>query len=310
MALRSSIRAFVQPASNFVVLLACFCLAMWASFGRGQSNTDSTTAIESGPRLDQSARAKRRSIKKSAGVRELCALLAQELDASEFKEPMVLRDFLKKMTAHYRAVMGVEVLFRADQTAFLEEALDAPDIMVTSLSFPQIPRKQSGAQLLNFALAQTPARNAAFIARPGFVEITTIERLYPGALLSQRIAVHIQGRPLHLALDDLFDQTGVPVVLDRRVGILARTPISLHIARETSLGTIVFLMSETANLKMIILHDVIVITTPALAQQMLWEHFLRTYQLPDWVNRMGSCGELGEGRDGVQLFFPDKKLGG
>ena len=303
MALRSPIRAFAQLATNIVVFPACLWLAMCASYGRGQPDLDSTTTVEPG------ARAIHPSIKKNLGPHQLCELLSQELPVSEFKEPMVLKDFLEKMTAHYRAVMGVEVLFRADQSAFREDAPDAPDVMDTSLSLPQVPRIQSGAQLLNSALAQAPTRNAAFIARPGFVEITTIERTSPRALLSQRIAVNIQGRPLHLALDDLFEQTGVPVVLDRRVGNRAGIPISIHLARETSLGTIVYLISESANLKMIVLQDVIIVTTPGLARQMLWERYSRAYQLPDWVNRMGS-GEMEKERAGVQLFFPDKKLGG
>jgi hypothetical protein len=194
---------------------------------------------------------------------------------------MSLQEFLVKMTEYYRVKKGMELLLRVDQNAFKEEDPDAPNIMETKITINPPPRKISGAQLLHLALAQIPTHNAAFVLRPGYVEITTQERSSAVALLSQRMPVRIQGRPLHLALDDLFDATGVPVVLDTRVGNLARAPVHLYIAKDTSLGAILLLMSEMANLKMIVLNDVIFVTTPALAQQLLWEQFMRAYQLPE-----------------------------
>ncbi len=62
--------------------------------------------------------------------------------------------------------------------------------------------------------------------------------------------------------------------------------MNLHIGKEMPLGTVLFLMSETANLKVIVIDDVTIVTTAALAQQMLWEKFLRSYELPDWIEQM------------------------
>ena len=126
------------------------------------------------------------------------------------------------LTDFYRTKKGKEVLFLVEQNAFKQEDPDAPDIFETQVTIPPVPRLRTGVQLLRLALDQVPTKNATFLMRPGHVEITTHECTTAGALLSESIQVRIQRRPLHLVLEDLFEETGVPIVLDGRVGNLAR----------------------------------------------------------------------------------------
>jgi hypothetical protein len=215
-----------------------------------------------------------RPIKKNLKPSELAEVLAEPVAVDWFQYEMSLLEFLEQLTVYYRQKKGKEVLFRINEVAFKEENPDQPETSETTLKIPTIPGMRTGAQLLRVALGQIRTNNAAYQIRPGHIEIST--------LLMTRSRV----RSLHLALEDLFEQTGVPVVLDGRVGTLARAQVNLHIAKEMPLGTVLFLMSEMANLKVIVIDDVAIVTTPALAQQMLWEKFLRSYELPDWIEQM------------------------
>ncbi len=225
-------------------------------------------------------------IKKNLKPSELAEVLAEPVAVDWFQNEMSLLEFLEQLTVYYRKNKGKEVLFRINDGVFKEENPDQPTPGETTLKIPPVPAMRTGAQLLRLALARIPSNNAAYQIRPGHIEITTQEMTRSWALLSEPVLPRFRNRPLHLALEDLFEQTGVPVVLDGRVGNLARAQVNLHIGKEMPLGTVLFLISETANLKVIVIDDVAIVTTPALAQQMLWEKFLRSYELPDWIEQM------------------------
>jgi hypothetical protein len=206
--------------------------------------------------------------KNGVSVRELPTLLAESMEAKDFQNSLTLKDALTAMQAVYRK-KGKELPIQTDSLAFREENAEAPDVLETLVKVEQLPRCMTGAQLLRALLAHIPTQNGTYRIEPGIVRITTQEKAAPIALLSRKIEVNIMRRPLHLALEDLYGQTGVDVFLDPRVGIRARTLVSMRFANCVSLGTVLLLLSETSGLKMLVTDEVIIITTPAIAQPLI-----------------------------------------
>jgi hypothetical protein len=227
-----------------------------------------------------------RPIKKNLKPSELAEILAEPVAVAGFQEEMSIEEFLARLTIYYRESKGKEVLFRIYEGAFKEENPAEPPANEATVKIPPVPSMRTGAQLLRAALARIPTNNATYQLRPGHIEITTYQMSRAWAMLSEPVMPRFKNRPLHLALEELFELTGVPVVLDGRVGNLARAEVNLHIGKEMPLGTVLFLMSETANLKVIVVDEITIVTTPALAQQMLLEQWLRTYGSPAWVEQM------------------------
>lgn len=85
--------------------------------------------------------------------------------------------------------------------------------------------------------------------------------------------------PCVSGMSDVF-LTGVAVILDRRVGALARTPISATLSNDVTLGTGLLLISEMAGLKLLVGDNAIFMTTPALSRQFLWERATNPFGLP------------------------------
>lgn len=218
--------------------------------------------------------------KRDPTVRELEALLAEPLETNTFQKTLTLKEALKILQDAYRA-KGKELPIQVNTPAFKEENPDAPDLYDTQITIADRPHRTTGARLLRLLLAQLPTNNGAFCLKPGFVDITTIERSRPYTLLGQSHEIRFARRPLHLALEDLYEQTGVAVVLDPRVGVRARTPITMNFTTDVSLGTAILLMSEVSGLKMIISDEIIFVTTPAIARQFLWERMANPYGLPE-----------------------------
>ncbi len=162
-----------------------------------------------------------RPIKKNLKPSELAEVLAEPVAVADLsQDEMSLEDFLGQLTAYYRKSKGREVLFRINDGAFKEENPDQPIPGETTLKISSVPGMRTGAQLLRLALSRIPTNNAAYQIRPGHIEVTTYLMTRSRALLSEPVLPRFRNRPLHLALEDLFEQTGVPVVLDGRVGNL------------------------------------------------------------------------------------------
>ena len=216
---------------------------------------------------------------KAPGVRELADLLDETIDVEDFRQAMPLEKALALLQAKLKSC-GKELPVRIDRQAFEEENPDAEKVTDTEIRFPAVPRQMKLARALRFLVRQVKTNNGTYLVRPGLLEITTIYRASLESLLSQRVHVRLQRRPLTLALDDIYELTGVAVILDTRAGRLAQMPITANFTNNATVGTVLVLLSEMAGLKLVQGDNTLYITTPAHARQFLLERNLNPYQLP------------------------------
>jgi hypothetical protein len=72
-----------------------------------------------------------------------------------------------------------------------------------------------------------------------------------------------------MVLEDLYDMTGVPVIMDGRVGQEARIPMTVKFTNEITLDKALVTLAGMANLKLVVGDEIIIITNPSLAKKML-----------------------------------------
>ncbi len=102
------------------------------------------------------------------------SILSSSMLKSDFAGPMTLKEGLglihAKLAAQQKAVPII-----IDQQAFKEENPEAPDIYETMVNVPD-KKEMSVAAVLTAMLDRVPTRNAAYVVREGYVEITTKAR--------------------------------------------------------------------------------------------------------------------------------------
>jgi hypothetical protein len=181
---------------------------------------------------------------------DLKALQGQEV---VFKEAIVvLHDLLAQRDGE------LNVLVNAD--AFKEENPDAPDIYDTKIKFPALPKQLPAGEALLFMLAQVPTNNATFLVKRDYLEVTTVSRASPAALLATRVLARFDKTPLEDALMDLADQTGATIILDARIAEKARVPVSANLRNTITLEGAVRLLTGMTELQMTVDDDIIFIT--------------------------------------------------
>lgn len=212
-------------------------------------------------------------------MRELWNMLQEPFEVKDFQGELNFKEFTSRLREKLKQG-GKELPILFDVESFKEENPDAPSIHENSVRFASFPSRLTCRELLRKALSQFNSQNGTFLVRPGVIEITTIANAQPEALLRQTVRARFWRRPLEDALEELYELTGVAVILDRRVGALARTPISATLTNDITLGTGLLLMTDMAGLKMLVGDNAIFVTTPALAQQFLWERANNPFLLP------------------------------
>jgi hypothetical protein len=133
--------------------------------------------------------------------------------------------------------------------------------------------------MLHFMLGRFDPPNAAMLIRPGFVEVTTIDRADIRRQLSHAVHATFERRPLALALEEIYQSTGVPIVVDPRAWKQMKLTISADFTTSPSLGGVLLVLSEMAGLKMLVGDNMIYITTPAHARELLRERMWIPFQM-------------------------------
>jgi hypothetical protein len=134
------------------------------------------------------------------------------------------------------------------------------------VAVPPVPARLRVASALEVVLAKLPTGNATLALKPGALVITTIGRTTVVRLLEQRVWVQFERRLYVDALADLFELTGVPVIVDNRVLAQARRPVTATFANGAALGTVLPLVTEMAGLKLLVVGNALYITSPAHAR--------------------------------------------
>ncbi|HLW68608.1 MAG TPA: hypothetical protein VKS79_25035, partial [Gemmataceae bacterium] len=135
-----------------------------------------------------------------------------------------------------------------------------------------------------------------FIVRGGFVEILT-----PAAARElTKTPVHVTAKQQTLAdvLEDLSEQTGASIVVDLRGEEKAQT-LATATLQDVPLETAVRVLANMADLKTIVLDNLILVSTGENAEEMCREYFRNS--LNGQATKVLRALENAEGRDGLLL---------
>jgi hypothetical protein len=112
--------------------------------------------------------------KTKQNANEVSANLGTLIETADFQKPMTFKEGLEllyeKLAAKQKAV-GIGVA----HGAFKDEDPEAPDLFESQLKLNFKQKEVTASTLLNRMLAEIVTKNAAFVVRDGYVEITTIK---------------------------------------------------------------------------------------------------------------------------------------
>lgn len=127
-----------------------------------------------------------------------------------------------------------------------------------------LPRRMRVGDLLQLIVAQFEEESTLLI-RKNRVEITTKKAAARDNLLQQTFVAAFDQRPLDFVLEDLADISGVSVIVDGRCKEQIRTPVSARFRNDVPLRDALRMLTESVELKLVVLPGGLFVTTPAHA---------------------------------------------
>jgi len=213
----------------------------------------------------------------AADSRQVLQFLEETQDFFPFAQAeMNLREFLALLTEKY-AAQGKDLPFLVEIESF-KKTDGKFDINEVRVRIPNSPRRMPAIEALRIALSQSE-KPASFLIRRGAVVIVPKIDASAKELLKQTVVANFDGKPLNEALDELSALTGASIVLDGRLGDKVKKPITATLKNDVSLGAALRMLTDTADLKVVVLDSGIYVTSPAAAQAMLKE--LEKQQVPE-----------------------------
>jgi hypothetical protein len=178
-------------------------------------------------------------------------LLEQPLETKGFEAPagMSLKDFIGSVE-EVLSKRGFNAPILIDFNAFKEEDPDTykeqSDLYDVNVRIPVVPKERALGDVVRIAVSQIPTNNATFIVRNGIIEVTTLAKAAPSALMQAGVnAVFVQ-RPFASVVQQLADSTGVTIVVDQRTG-KADTPVTATFNNGVPLKTALKLLADMAG---------------------------------------------------------------
>jgi hypothetical protein len=172
--------------------------------------------------------------------------------------------------------VNLEIVLR--EHLFKKENPDSPDIAETKIKFPPFPKRMSAATALRILLSKVPTNNATYRLRAGQIQVTTIDDAAT-VQLNEPVGGSYRDRPLAEVLDKLAAQSGVTIILDRRVSKQGQVPVRAYLGAFVSLQTALRLLTDMADLRYVIIGNAVYVTSPANADKAAAE-VRRRSQLP------------------------------
>jgi hypothetical protein len=191
---------------------------------------------------------------------------ARPLTSTEIRKslalPMTVKD--EALTAAHKLSEALEYLNQAhdwppillDRAAFRQDYPDLSDVREIPVQLPAL-KGVTRARVLRMLLDLIPTDNATYLIRDGHIEITTRSA---ASAARQTVQATFANRPLHEALQDLAEQTGLSIVLDARATEQGQTPVTANFRNDTSLLTAVRLLADMADLKVVGADNVLYVT--------------------------------------------------
>jgi hypothetical protein len=113
--------------------------------------------------------------KSKLSAKTIAKHLETPIEVEGFRMPMKLREGLKLLYDDLSAKKK-PVSYRFDTDAFGAENPDAPDIFETAVHIDTKDKRLPAAKVLSMMLDLVPTKNATYVVRDGYIEITTHKR--------------------------------------------------------------------------------------------------------------------------------------
>lgn len=180
-------------------------------------------------------------------VRALMRLLEESVFVKDFTNPMTFREATELLMEQFTA-KGKDLPILVEVEAFTRS--DAGNVYDAPVQFQPWPKILSGWELLEKMLAQV-SPEAALTIRRGAIVITTREQVSFDQLRKRKVRAAFYALPLQAALEELADQTGVDITLDKRCDKAASKITAIF--RNSTLEDAVRLLADQADLKAVAL---------------------------------------------------------
>jgi hypothetical protein len=209
---------------------------------------------------------------KAAKKPKLIQVLNERIDMKDLQVELTLKEFLGYIT-DVMTNRQLDLPFVVDTEAFKQETPDLGDLLDTRIRFVAAPRQMTVAAALRVALDRVPTNNATFVIMPDHILITTNLIASPGNKLTEKVTAVFDKRPLHAALRELSENSGTSIVIDtKRVGEKANIEVTATFLNDADLGGVLRVLTEMADLKVLVLDGTIFVTTPAHADTIRQEY--------------------------------------
>jgi hypothetical protein len=213
------------------------------------------------------------AVKRALARQAIVRLLQEPFETQSFNEPQLkIRDFVA-LTNHLINQRFGDLPIFLDYQAFKEmkDELTEDEFYSTEIRIPQEAKRLPLGTILRIAVSRLPPNGGTWIVRNGMIQITTLDKASPVALMRTEFDVVFDQHPLQIALQELSDRTGVDIVLDPRVGSKSETKISATFGNGVPLKTAVSLLADVTGLKMVELPGALYLTTPENAVELRQE---------------------------------------
>jgi RNA polymerase sigma factor (sigma-70 family) len=200
---------------------------------------------------------------KQSSRQALLNILDKQIDTEPFQQSglMSLREALANLVDRVHNAYKIEIPILVDIEAFKAENPDAPDFYEAKVQFPPIPRRMTVAGALRFILSKVETKNATYVVLLDQLRITTEASTSPERMLNEKVRGVFEKRPLTSVLRDLSEAAGVTIIVDPRAGDRAKAEISATLANDTDLAGALRVLSEMADLKVLVLDGTFYVTT-------------------------------------------------
>jgi hypothetical protein len=193
-----------------------------------------------------------------------------------------------------------------DVEAFREAypELDEGVLYDSPVKFPPVPPEMTIDTALRLALSKVPTKNATYVVLPDRILITTFERTTAEAKLHEKVRGAFEKRPLNLVLNELSHKLGTTIVIDNRCGDKAESKITATFINDIPLAGALRILTEMADLKVVVLDGAILVTTPAHAETLRKEHQKKITDNQQKITLLGGFGNPGSNPIPGTIGFP------
>ncbi len=221
---------------------------------------------------------------RSAAQSKLHKALETQIETKPLQTEVTVRDAIKLISDKLGTLPNfVEMPLVVDAWAFVSETPDlyvnADFLQEVKLKFPPVPSRMTLAGALRFILANLPSKNATYVVMPDHVLVTTVSATSPERKLQEKVRGVFEKQPLQVALRELSEMAGTTIIVDNRGTEKAKTMVSASFVNDIDLASALRVLTEMAELKVMVLDGVIFVTTAEHVATLRKEHADKTRML-------------------------------